>query len=125
MRSERIFWHGSKRMETEPISCVIRDRGSETRRRTNYCSNSNDNGFIIHHTLHEQIMRRTIFFKGIKAQKELSAVYYINKAYIQWCEENQRALMATENMMIFGGVKKSHLGDGESAFDSLINFAES
>lgn len=33
--------------------------------------------------------------------------------------------MATENMMIFGRVKKSHLGDGESAFDSLINFAES
>lgn len=32
--------------------------------------------------------------------------------------------MATENMMIGGG-KKSHLGDGESAFDSLINFAES
>lgn len=35
----------------------------------------------------------------------MSAVYYINKAYIQWCEKNQRALMATENMMM-GGVKK-------------------
>lgn len=36
----------------------------------------------------------------------MSAVYYINKAYIQWCEKNQRALMATENMMILGGLKK-------------------
>jgi hypothetical protein len=48
MKSETIFWHGSKRMEQEPISCVIRDRGSERWRRTNYWSNSNDNGHTIH-----------------------------------------------------------------------------
>lgn len=125
MKSEAIFWQGSKRIsEMEPISCVIRDRGSEKWRRTNYCSNSNDNGFTIHHTLCEQIMLRTIF-KEIKAQKKLSAVYYINKAYLQWCEKSKNPRGNREYDDFPGVKKKSHLGAGESAFDSLINFAES
>lgn len=65
------------------------------------------------------------FFKRIKAQKELSAVYYINKAYIQWCEKSKSPRGNREYDYFPGVKKKSHLGDGESAFDSLINFAES
>lgn len=49
--------------------------------------------------LHEQIVSG-IFKIRIKAQKELTVFYYINKAYITGVK-NQRTLMATENMMIF------------------------
>lgn len=123
MKSETMFWHGPKRMEMEPISCVIRDRGWENRGGPTTALIVRTTASYTIHSVNKQCQEQ--FFKRIKAQKELSAVYYINKAYIQWCEKSKSPRGNREYDDFPGVKKKSHLGDGESAFDSLINFAES